>query len=221
MTKTPRLAFVTIGETPRVDMVPELLAGIGAEVDAHEFGALDELSDSDIADLAPRSGETAFATRRRDGSEVAIAKERIEPRLERLLHRIDDMNFDIVVLLCTGTHVAPLKKTLMIEAQRVVDKMVEAMSASTGRLGVLLPLERQITEFPERHVFPGTPKLAAASPYAGDDIATQAKALVGCDLVIMHCMGYSEAMRDEVQKAVGAPVLLSRRIVSSAVRQIL
>jgi protein AroM len=113
-----------------------------------------------------------------------------------------------------------LRNTLMIEAQRIVDSMVEAMAASSKRLGVILPLERQIEEFPKRHVFGTTPKLTAASPYAGDDMAAKAAALADCDLVIMHCMGYSDAMRAEVRSAISAPVLLSRRIVSGAIRQI-
>jgi protein AroM len=221
MTGKLRLAFVTIGESPRDDIVPEMLADIGGDVQAFEFGALDGLSEDEIRALAPRPGETSFATRRRNGSEVTIAKERVEVLLEERLARIDREGYDAVVLLCTGTHVAPLRHTLMIEAQRVVDSMVEAMAASSRRLGVLLPLERQIAEFPQRHVFTSMPMLAAASPYAGDDIAAKALALADCDLVIMHCMGYSEAMRAKVRSAISAPVLLSRRIVSGAIRQII
>ncbi|MDF2811497.1 MAG: AroM protein [Microvirga sp.] len=223
MTKKLRLAFVTIGQSPRDDIVPEMLADIGGDVEAHEFGALDGRSDQEIADLAPRTGETAFATRLKNGSEVAISKERVEVWLEELLERIDLQRFDAVVLLCTGTHVKPLRHTLMIEAQRIVDSMVESMAASAQRLGVMLPLERQIAEFPKRHVFnsASTPKLVAASPYAGDDVAAKAAELADCDLVIMHCMGYSEAMRAEARTAISAPVLLSRRIVSGAIRQII
>jgi protein AroM len=221
MTRKLRLAFVTIGESPRDDIVPEMLADIGGEVEAHEFGALDGLSDAEIESLIPAPGETSFASRRRNGHEVTLSKERVEVLLEQVLERVDEENFDAVVLLCTGTHVKPLKNTLMIEAQRVVDSMVEALAASSRRLGVILPLERQVEEFPKRHVFTAAPKLVAASPYAGDDIGAKAKALSDCDLVIMHCMGYSEAMRAQARNAISAPVLLSRRIVSGAVRQIL
>jgi protein AroM len=223
MTKKLRLAFVTIGQSPRDDIVPEMLADIGGAVEAQEFGALDGLSDARIEDLTPRPGETAFATRLRDGREATIAKERVEILLQEVLERVDGENFDAVVLLCTGTHVKPLRNTLMIEAQRIVDSMVEAMAASSRRLGVILPLQRQIEEFPKRHVFSSrfSPKLIAASPYAGDDMAKKAAELEGCDLVVMHCMGYSEEMREQVRSAISSPVLLSRRIVSGAIRQII
>jgi protein AroM len=221
MTKKLRLAFVTIGQSPRDDIVPEMLADIGGDVEAHQFGALDELPENDIRALVPGPGETSFATRLRDGREVTISKERVEIRLEELLERVDQQGFDAVVLLCTGTHVKPLGRTLMIESQRVVDSMVESLAASSQRLGVILPLERQVEEFPKRHVFSRKAKLIAASPYAGDNIAEKAAALAECDLVIMHCMGYSEAMRAAARQAISAPVLLSRRIVSGAVRQII
>ena len=221
MTKKLRLAFVTIGQSPRDDIVPEMLADIGGDVEAHQFGALDELPENEIRALVPGPGETSFATRLRDGREITISKERFEIRLEKLLERVDQQGFDAVVLLCTGTHVKPLGRTLMIESQRVVDSMVEALAASSQRLGVILPLERQVEEFPKRHVFSRTAKLIAASPYAGDNIAEKAAALAECDLVIMHCMGYSEAMRAAARQAISAPVLLSRRIVSGAVRQII
>jgi protein AroM len=221
MTRELRLAFVTIGQSPRTDIVPEMLADIGGAVEAHEFGALDDASDDEIRALVPAEGETSFATRLRDGREVTISKERVELRLEDLLERIDGQGFDAVVLLCTGTHVKPLRRTLMIESQRVVDSMVEALAASSQRLGVMLPLGRQVVEFRKRHVFSRTPKLVAASPYAGDDIAAKAEALADCDLVIMHWMGYSEAMRAAARRSILGPVLLSRRIVSGAVRQII
>jgi len=220
MTKL-RLAFVTIGQSPRTDMVPEMLADIGGDVEAHEFGALDGLSESEIQELAPLPGENSFATRLLDGREATVSARRVEARLEVLLERVDQQGFDAVVLLCTGTHVKPLERTLMIESQRIVDSTVEALAASPPRLGVIVPLERQVEEFSKRHVFSRPAKVISASPYAGDDIAEKAKALADCDLVIMHCMGYSEAMRAAARRSIPAPVLLSRRIVSGAIRQII
>jgi protein AroM len=216
-----RLAFVTIGQSPRDDIVPEMLADIGGDVEAGEFGALDGMAPAEIEALHPAAGEACFATRLRDGRGVTVSKALIESRLEGLLGDLDRSGFEAIVLLCTGTEVKPLRRTLLIEAQRIVDATVAAMAASARRLGIMLPLKRQLAEFPTRRGIAESTVLAAASPYAGDDIAAEAQALAGCDLVVMHCMGYSEAMRAAVRQAIPAPVLLSRRIVSGAVRQIL
>ncbi|MFH6782011.1 MULTISPECIES: AroM family protein [Methylobacterium] len=221
MGRTSRLAFVTIGQSPRIDMVPEMLAEIGGAVEAREYGVLDDATEDEIAALHPADGEASFASRLRDGREAVLSKARIEERLSGLLRRIDRHGHDAIVLLCTGTQVEPLESTLLVEAQRIVDATVEALAASCPRLGVMVPLARQVEEFPARHVFAGTPKVVAASPYAGDAMAERAAALAGCDLIVMHCMGYTEAMRREIRDTVDVPVLLSRRIVAGAVRQLL
>ena len=220
MTRRRRIAFVTIGQSPRTDMVPEICADL-PPIEVVERGALDGLDDAAIADLAPADGAPSLATRLADGREVVIDKARTEERLDRLLRDMDDPSLDAVVVLCTGTRVPPLTKTLLIEAQAVVDGLAEALAAGVRHLGVVVPLERQIAhislgETPGRRVT-GT----HASPYGEDRFEAAAADLAEADLIVMHCMGYDEAMRRRVADRVKAPVLLSRRIVAGGIRQIL
>lgn len=226
MPSTFKIAFVTIGQTPRVDLVPEMMAEIGlglpqGRIEFREFGVLDGMDLAELDAMRAEEGEHSFATRLATGEEIITSKALTEEKLNILLKQIDAEGFDLVVLLCTGTKINPLENTLVVEAQRIVDSTVEALAASCRRLGVILPLERQVKDFAERHVFSGEPKLVSASPYAGDDIGARAKQLEGCDLIVMHCMGYSAAMLDEVRRAVDAPVLLSRRVVAGVVRQMI
>ncbi|UIK04655.1 AroM family protein [Neorhizobium galegae] len=226
MPSTSKIAFVTIGQTPRIDVVPEMMAEIGiglpeGRVEFREFGVLDGMGPTELDAMRAVDGEHSFATRLKSGQEIVTSKARTEEKLNGLLSRIDAQGFDLVVLLCTGTTIDPLENTLVVEAQRIVDSTVEALAASSRRLGVILPLERQVKDFADRHVFSGEPKFVAASPYAGDDIGERAKTLEGCDLIVMHCMGYSAGMLDEVRRAVDAPVLLSRRVVAGVVRQMI
>lgn len=226
MPSTSKIAFVTIGQTPRVDVVPEMMAEIGiglpeGRIECHEFGVLDGMGAAELDAIRARDGEHSFATRLKSGEEIVTSKARTEEKLNVLLKEIDTRGFDLVVLLCTGTKIEPLQNTLVVEAQRIVDSTVEALAVSARRLGIIVPLERQVKDFTERHVFEGAPSIVSASPYAGDDIGTRAKKLEGCDLIVMHCMGYSAGMLDEVRRAVSAPVLLSRRVVAGVVRQMI
>lgn len=225
MSRISRIAFVTIGQTPRSDIVPEMMAEIASGFDTaptyEEFGVLDGLAGADLDAYRARDGEHSFATRLASGEEIVSSKARTEERLNELLGEIDGKGFDVVVLLCTGTRIDPLKNTLVVEAQRIVDSTVEALAASCRNLGVILPLERQVAEFGQRHVFAGNPTLVSASPYSGGGMEAGAKGVAGCDLVVMHCMGYTAAMLAEVRKTVNAPVLLSRRVVAGVVRQMI
>ena len=221
MTRAPRIAFVTIGQSPRVDMVPEILGSVHGRIDAIEFGALDDLDRAQIAAMAPPPGEASLCTRLRDGSEVVIGKRQTAARLQALFDRLDTQGFDAITLLCTGYFEHVGSKTLLIEAQRVVDAMVDAFSLGCRNLGVMLPLARQVQEF---HLQGDERRRVTAShysPYAGDRLDAAAEELAGCDLVVMHCMGYTEAMRARVAAHTAAPVLLARRIVAGAVQQLL
>lgn len=217
--------FVTIGQTPRRDMVPEMaaeiLAGLPADALAiTEYGVLDGKDGAALDAFAARDGQPSFATRLRDGREMAVDVAAIEAELNRLLARIDGRH-QLIVLLCTGTHIAPLAHSLVIEAQRVVDANFESIGAGARRLGVLLPLERQVAEFGQRHVFSRPVTLAAASPYSDGDFEAAAARLAGCDLVVMHCMGFSAAMAARMRAHIRAPILVSRRVVAGAVRQLI
>lgn len=221
MPHVPRIAFVTIGQSPRVDVLPEILARVHDPIDAVEFGALDGLGMADVVALAPPPGEASLCTRMRDGQEVVIGKRQTGDRLQALFDRLDREGFDAITLLCTGYFEHIGSKTLLIEAQRVVDATVNALSLGCRNLGIMLPLERQVAEF---HVQgDGQRKLTATyySPYSGDRLATAAQEVAGCDLVVMHCMGYTEDMRGRVAATLDKPVLLARRIVAGAIQQII
>lgn len=217
------IAFVTIGYSPRKDIVPELieemLAGIdGRDVETSEHGVLDGLAGEDLPTMLAEPGELSFVTRGTGGTEIVLSAARVEARLHDLLLRLDERGHDMIVLLCTGTVIPQLRKTLVLEAQKIVDHAIEAMAGTERQLGIVLPLERQIDEFRTRHGYSSPVRFAACSPYAAGDPAGAADALGSCDAAVMHCMGYSRDMRDAMRERLQAPVLHARGIVAGFLR---
>jgi protein AroM len=215
-----RVAFVTIGQTPRSDLVPEILASIAAPIEAAEFGALDGMDAAEIAALAPPPGEGSLATRLADGSEAVVAKRWAEQRLQQIFDRVDAEGFDLLVLLCTGHFPSLRSRTLMVEAQRVVDGFVDAMAVETCRLGIMVPLARQVEEWHVRGGSARDVRLTHFSPYAGDRLERASDDLADRDMIVMHCMGYDEAMRARVAARTTRPVVLARRVVAGAIAQL-
>lgn len=209
------VAFVTIGQSPRSDVTPDILAEIRTPVSVDEFGALDDLDDAAIQAMAPEDGEERLVTRLRDGTEVIIGKSRTHARLQEIFARLDVQEYDLIVLLCTG-HFAPfIVRTPFLEPQLVVDNFVRGLSYGARTLGVLVPNEKQTDEF---HGIDGLEsRLSFATPYGTPRFAEAGHELAGTDVIVMHCMGYSETMRREVAAAAGRPVLLSRRMVAHAI----
>src|SRR5438034_10613382 len=98
----PRVGLVTIGQAPRVDVVPEMAELMRPGIEILERGALDGLSRPEIERLAPEGDNEILVTRLSDGHSVFVGKEKITPLVQR---RIDELEADgatMSVVLCTG-----------------------------------------------------------------------------------------------------------------------
>jgi len=214
------VAFVTIGQSPRDDMLPEMLERIGSGIEPIEIGVLDDLDDDAIARLAPKAGDHTLVSRLRDGREVTIGKVWTRQRLVEIMDGLDRRGLDLIVLLCTGYFEGVRSRTLMVEAQRIVDHTVEAVSEDGRAVGVMVPLAGQMDEFHGRERGGASVVMAHASPYSDGRFEDAARELAKTDLIVMHCMGYTEAMRRRVAAVSGKPVLLARRLVANAVAEL-
>jgi protein AroM len=221
-----RVAFFTIGESPRSDVVPEMARLLGETVQINEFGALDGLDAAALAAMAPRDGEYRFATRLRDGAQIQLNAAAAEARLAAVMQQADGAGYDVLVPLCTGTAIAPMR-TLVVEPQQVVDHLVAGLSQHCRKVGLVVPLAEQVDFFHMAVPLSCETQVVHASPYEADagqaarNFAQAGQALASCDLIVMHCMGYAERMRQAVAQASGRPVLLSNRLVAQALSQLL
>ena len=73
---------MTIGQSPRPDVVPDMAAVIGPGAEIREGGALDGLSRAEIDALAPQGDDEILVSRLRDGAPVFLGRQRIEGLLE-------------------------------------------------------------------------------------------------------------------------------------------
>lgn len=223
---TRRIAFFTIGESPRTDVVPEMRAQLGDHVHIDEFGALDGLDGEARAALAPQAGAHRFVTRLRSGASIELDHARTEARLAALMKTADRAGYDLLLPLCTGTFI-PRMDTLVVEPQQVVDHHIAALSAHCKTLGLIVPLASQVETFRLAQPVACAVHIAYASPYEQDPAKAAAawdaagRQLAHCDLIVMHCMGYVQAMRQRVAQASARPTLLSNHMVAQALAALL
>jgi len=215
------LAILTIGQTPRNDILPELTCWFPDTIQVQEFGALDGQPEEEIERLLPEASDHRLVTRLRDGRQTVVRKSWIARRLQDVLDGIDPEDYLAVVLLCTGEFSDLHFDGLFLDAQNLVDHGTDAICAGAHRIGVLLPLIEQSQEFHYKTRPDQELRFAAVSPYEGDEFPAAAQALSDCDVIVMHCMGYTEAQRTSLVALTGKPVLLARRLVGAGIAQIL
>jgi protein AroM len=226
VTATPTVAYLTIGETPRDDLVPELRAWIALPHRAIELGVLDGVDDRERTAARPDGSEARLVTRLVDGSEIVLRASWAHERMRALIERAAEARPDVIVLLCTGHFELPSVDVPVVTAQSVVDYGTLALAEGARTIGIMVPHPEQARAIErggphadllgDRHVV-----AAHASPYAGERLRAAASKLGHADMIVMHCMGYDEAMRAEVRSVTGGPVLLARRMVAGAIRQLL
>lgn len=209
------LALVTIGQAPRTDLLPdvaELLKG----VDWLERGALDLLTPSDIAALAPRDGEGTLVSRLRDGSSATLSRERIGPLLDGAIARAIEAGATRVVVMCTGRLDHGPAPVPVHHAEDLAHEVMGSLIGD-GFLGVLCPLPSQIGDIAARwQQRLGRPvAVAAVDPYTASlaQLEAAAASLVaqGAGHLFLDCIGYTQDQANAAQRA-GVPASTARAL---------
>jgi protein AroM len=220
-----KAGMITIGQSPRIDIVPEMREVIGPEIEIMEAGALDGLTLEEVKRFYPRRGDYILCTRMSDGTEVVVAKRFILPRVQQCIDLLTGRGAEILVFICTG-HFPPFSsKRLFVEAQKILDHFILALHGENERMGLLIPLSDQIEQARRKYRrLKGEMIIRSASPYASEDEVTQtAKELKKADphLIVMHCMGYTQAMKKKVMEITGKPTILARSLVARTVKELI
>ena len=222
------IAFATIGETPRDDVVPAMRDHLPAGARLVERGCLDGLSPEEVAGLGPDAGEVGIVTRLRAGGSTLLSHGKILPRMQRCTDGlIRDEGADVVVVLCGADWSAIRADRLVVNPGRLFPAVVGAL-AHGRRLGIIKPSPGQVAAERERYRGMGIDAIVvAASPYAGQERFALAGAAgdvlraAGCDLVWMTCIGMDPAMRDVVADVTGKPVILAQALLARVVAELL
>jgi protein AroM len=217
------IGAVTIGQAPRVDIIPELMEILGPGIEVKEAGALDGLNKEEIAAFAPKAGDYVLVTRLADGSSVKVAEQHITPRITEKIQGLFEQGIEVVALLCTGEF--QLARTgLLVRPQPILYNVTQAV-ADGLKIGVVSPAADQIPQSQKRWRGVGSKQvMVAASPYG--DIANLDKAsdvLKGenVQLVVLDCMGYTLAMQERVRNITGVPVILARGIFARVLKELI
>lgn len=208
-----RVAFLTTGQAPRSDVVPEMVAEIGTPIELIEAGMLDHLSRAEIEALRPADGAPVIVSRLRDGTEVAMDHRKVATGLQPLIDAHEEA--DVLVLLCTGSFPALTSAAALLKAGPVVDGRVAELERSGQRIGMMVPAAAQIAWY---HKADGSMIAAHATPYGAPRWREAVEELAAADAIVMHCMGYTRAMGEEVAALSGKPTYVSRSLVAAAVR---
>lgn len=220
-----KIGMLTIGQSPRDDVIPEFLAAVGASVELLQKGALDGLGAREIRNLAPQAGDYVLVTRLRDGTEVSVAEERILDRMRLHLRELEEAGASLVVLFCTGEFPALESRIPVLRPNLILENLASSVFAG-GRLCAVVPSAGQIDAMRMKWSRRGfVTEVEVLSPYSSSPEEIQKVAVRAaqrsCDLVVLDCIGYSGAIKAVFREACGKPVLLPRTVLGRVVAEMI
>jgi len=215
-----KIGTLTIGQSPRMDIIPELKEAIGFEVEIEERGALDDLTWEEVKDLYPGPDDYILVTRMRDGKEVKIAERHIVERMKKCIADLERSDVDFIILLCTGEFPEEItSKKLILKPNKLMENIVKGI-LQEGVIVDIVPSPGQV-QLMEKRWNRTNPNLKAifdtVSPYTGTDeeIEKVAERIAKTDanLIIFDCLGFNKKIKTIFRKITEKPVLLPRTLL--------
>lgn len=220
-----KIGLITIGQAPRTDIMEDLWPMLSDAFEIYQRGALDGLSETELAALAPEPGNTVLVSSLLNGTAVTMAEEKILHLLQDCIGDLERKGVCAIMFLCTGDFKDNLKAEVpLIYPNRILAGLIPAL-CTNSQLAVLVPEEDQkedaVQQWKEKDI---NAQVFAVSPYEGDIERFKAAAAniekTDAACVLMDCMGYSRAMKSQIAKNCSKPVILPRSVVAAILKEI-
>lgn len=220
-----KIGAITIGQSPRVDVVPEIIDLFGSDVEIVEAGGLDGLSGEEIASFIPSENDYVLVSRLRDGSHVKFGKSYVIPRLQKCINKMEADNIKLILMMCTGYFGNVLKSNIpVIYPQQLLYGIVPLLSPNK-RIGIITPEEDQIPQVQKIWEQSGLSVFAShGSPYKGlDSVVNGAKMLADKDLdfIVLDCIGYNKEMKRAVAELTNKALILPRTLLARVAAELI
>ena len=195
----PRIAAVTIGQTPRPDLLEPLMARAGGSVAVIELGALDGLAAAQLP-VREQMGYP-LTTRLRDGTTVTLDEADLAPLVQRAIDRAEEAGAGVTLLLCAGGFGSATSHGTLVRPFDAALARLQELGAR--RVTVLVPFDGQAE--------PSRRKWAAAgfdvAPLVGDPATLDVRWIADCHAIVLDYVGHAGRDVDGLRRRTQVPIV--------------
>lgn len=223
---TTTLGAISVGTSERDSLVAGLQSFLPPGVEIVTYGALDGMTDAEIAALAPAPGARGIVSAGPGGREVLLDHDKITPLVQRLVARAEADGVAATVVMCGAGWKMIARTKPLVDPGAVFPAVITAL-AGPQKLGVIKPSPTQIAGETAKYEALGVDVVVTAvSPYAGHGAeavraAGRELAAAGVQLVWMTCVGFEDEYRTIVAAEVGVPVILARPLLGRVLAEVM
>jgi protein AroM len=217
-----QIGMLTIGQSPRDDLIPSLMEILGEDYEIIEAGALDDLTIDDVNNIDLNPEHFILVSRMRNGKEIKITKKFVVPRIQKQLEKIEEQGVRITVVMCTGKFPQFKSEGLVITPSEILKGVIEG-SLKEGKLAVVYPIKEQISYVNRDFSRPGIDLYAdAVSPYEPEDVQGLLIRLQKekPDLIFLNCFGFPIELKKKVMEVTGKPTIHSSSVIARVIKEL-
>jgi protein AroM len=218
-----KIGLITLGQSPRTDILPDMLMILGHDYEVLEAGALDDQTLEEVSRMEIEADDYILVSRMRDGAEVKVTNKFIVPLIQRRINELEGMGVEVILLLCTGKFPEFESKTLIIMPSEILRGAVEA-ALRKGKIGVVYPTQEQTAKAEEEWGGDNRTVYAdIASPYGPKkelEELSNRLANLELDLILLNCMGFGYGMKKLIADKTGVPVIQANALSARFVKEL-
>ena len=219
-----KIGAITIGQSPRTDLIPEMEENFYDDIEIIQMGGLDGLTREDIEKFTPKPNDYVLVSRLRDGSSVTFGESHVLPRLQQCIDKLEEQGVSLILFLCTGEFPEEFSASVpLLFLNRILISMVSG-TMSGCRMTVLTPSADQCSQVKKKwEAVAQAVTVISVSPYDGLEPVIQAAGAICADetdVIVLDCIGYTVEMKRKIHDMTGKPVILPRTLVARVINEL-
>ncbi|MGI6364176.1 MAG: AroM family protein [Bacillota bacterium] len=216
MSSKVTIGCLTIGQSPRPEIINELADLLPRNCRLTELGALDGQSPTQLLKATPVGNEAFYVTLLSDGTEIKVSKLALEGLIRNSLEELQRRGADLAVLLCTGEFPPMATKIPFFRGSEITKARVKQEYCGQ-KIAVVVPDPDQAAHMSQRWLNLGIQHdIYDCSPYYETEQSQKLCAQLRksqVDFIVLDCFGFTLEMANCFRQQTGKHVLLPREIV--------
>ena len=219
-----KIVAVTVGQSPRNDIVPELENICNGRYEFLQSGGLDNLSEQEILDMQNNINGEYLITKNNTGKRVKVPKNIAVNRMKSCFNKGFEQGAEAGIILCTFENFNELTSNkVIIKPQKLMLNYMKSIAIDKN-IGIIYPSAELIDIAVEN--WSKASSNVTVKAYRADEpvekLLSNVNELIlgGAEFIVLDCISYTVEMKEKIKSICKIPVILPRTLIISALDEL-